>query len=1165
MAATASWKIEHSISRRMLNGTYVIIALLVLAVLVAVILPMAQRHKSTEGFATRQEYIERGKQLYNKFSDPMDPRIPNFARVSDPAGYKRVNEEIQNATTTPMFVASGDRKSSGLGIRPEGTTFQLPPDNKVLEEAKKCESLRGRDACEALGSGEYANCGVCLKEGSPYTFEGADNKFIGGLLVLPDDREEALAAVGGDKSKVAYRATIGSCPPGYLHVTQDMCKQRANQLDCQEIGQTGGFNGGKTLEGKAVAAQKCAFVPDAGEDAYIYDPKNRRFNVALRVLAPIGTGTCRVDVLDSRGNVKGSGKNSAQGKEFVVQVKDVAEGEELVITVALDAPYRPAGKAEVYQIINNEQAPTFPPDGNYTQTRDSAKALCERFGSTQATKEQLVDAWRNGMQTCSAGWTAEGFNGFPMQQTAPGCGLGNMVNEWYNSAPTKLGAAWCYGVKPPQSQNKITFNHIVPFYEPAPGGSEPVGIKKWSQHGTSYQAPYYRAILMQWEMPSGNTKSVRTVAFEPTITRIDDANPTNIATNGAKTFRTLRRYGTYAGSSVIRSPKPAGNSALMTDMYWIWSANALSQTVKFNCSVPGTFMNTFYNDEPSKMNFGPLITNPKTLELLRRSPCVGQEPGKYSIECLTNLFVGSGGDPVYGRLAIDDGGLAQLNKPVNGKLINMDDIANYLANLYSIATAGRDLDGNPVADMDTINDAAQKMLGVSLITPCDNIVVDGQGNVSLTPKTPPLDAPCLNHLYLNAGSDKDRSIFDRLNKQSIGPTYTSLLDRYSGLKKTEGNKQSRKQYPFQACQRSGTLAPVTPDGKVNDEAILAANKFGTVGEIQDFYDSVHKYANYKGGSDDDELMKKHADAVKQCYGINRSAAVAGGRKGCGIMARYVRILPSRNSDKVLPVDANVAIYDGNNRMLLTGKTTTMSEQYWIDDFGAPVEINKVVFVPEPSAGTKQVGSVVQLLDANQKIITQKLVGEKTYPKYWGQPETITFTGSDTKSGLAINDILDGSTPFSLESVVSAGAYLKHNGGNTFLQILPPDANGQYSQAYRDNATFRIRPGVNNDPTYLSIVAATLNLYGEWHVRDLGGRVYLNWPEGNPVYAREVSHRIVPALNGDPSMVSIISASGRYLASLADNPANSGFVTDIDKSDAYDVQRACWRIKSALGA
>jgi hypothetical protein len=268
---------------------------------------------------------------------------------------------------------------------------------------------------------------------------------------------------------------------------------------------------------------------------------------------------------------------------------------------------------------------------------------------------------------------------------------------------------------------------------------------------------------------------------------------------------------------------------------------------------------------------------------------------------------------------------------------------------------------------------------------------------------------------------------------------------------------------------------------------------------------------------------------------------------------------------VLPVDSQVAIYDGNNRMILNGKTTTVAGQYWIDDLGTPRDINKVVFVPNPSAATKQVGSVIQLLDANSKIVAQKHVGEKTFPKNWGQPETITFTGNDTKTGLAINDILDGSTPFSLESAIMSGAYLKHNGGNTFLQILPPDSNGQYTQSYRDNATFRIRPGVNKDPTFLSIVAATLNLFGEWHIRDLGGRVFLNWPEGNPVYMHEVSHRIVPALNGDPSMASIISSNGRYLASMVDNPANAAFVSGINTNNASDVQRASWRIKEALGA
>ena len=869
-----------------------------------------------------------------------------------------------------------------------------------------------------------------------------------------------------------------------------------------------------------------------------------------------------------------------QGREFVVQINNVVEGEELSVVVGLDAPYRPTGKAEVFQVVNNNEAATWPTTtdskglkSNYNQTQASAKALCERIGTTQATKEQLTDAWRNGAQLCGAGWTADGFNGYPMQQTTPGCGEGKTLNTWYGSDSNRFGHSWCYGVKPPQSQNKLSLNYIAPFYEPYEKGSEPIGQNKWSQHGTSYQAPYYRAVLLQWEMASNKSKSTRTVAFEPTISKIDDANPDNISTNGAKTFRTLRRYGTYSGSTVVRSPKPSGSTGLMTDLYWIWSANALSQTVKFNCSVPGTFMDTFYNDEADKMNYGPLVTNPKTLELLRRSPCVGQSAGKYSIECLQNLFVGSGGDPVYGRLAIDDGGLVQLNRPIDGKLLDMDGIANYLSNLYSIATAGRDLDGNPVVDMDTINDAAQKMLGVSLITPCDNIVVDGQGNVTLTPKTPPLDAPCLNHLYLNAGSDKDRSVFDRLNKGSIGPTYTSLMDRYSGLKKTEGSKESRKQYPFQACQRTGTVAPVSADGKINDEAMMAANKFGSISEIQDFYDGIHKYANYKGGSSDNDEMKAHEAAVKACYGIERSSGGASGRKGCGIAAQYVRFLAKpaaynpNGMQTLLPSDANVAVFDGNGRNVSQGKPSSiMAGKYWIVDLGKPTDINKIVFTPTQSpANVSQIGCSIQLLDSNNKIVTQKIIGEINWPKAWGQPETFTFTSNDSKPRLTINDILDGTTPFSLETAVSAGGYLAHSGGNTDAVITRPGANANATQALRDNSTWRIRPGANKDPSYLSIVAATMNLYGEWSLRDLqGGRAYLNWPEGNPVYAREVSHRIVPALNGDPSMVSVIAASGRYLAAMANDRTKTGFVA-INTSDPYDTQRASWRIRPALGA
>lgn len=830
--------------------------LIFLAVAILVFYTVRKHH---EGFATgiaaidilannRDQYIELSKKKYNPFSDSMDVQRGNFMRTDDPAILAKATQDIHSALRTSDLVQTSD-SATFLGVSPNAITHQMPPANNVYTEAKTCESLRTRGSCESLSDPKYKNCGVCIKGGSPYTFE-KPGKHIGGLLVLPDDRTDAEEKARLNNSRVAYQSTVGECPPGFLHVDRATCEREVNRLDCKEAGETGGFDKGVTLEGKKVANEKCAQIPSAGDSVFIYEPKTRTFDMGLRVLTPSGTGICKVYVYNSSGKQVGFNSSDVPGKDFVVNIRTVKEGDALSVVVAMEGLHRPKGQSEVYQISSG-----------YDQTQDSARNVCERNGSTQASESQLVDAWQNGAQACSAGWGSD-FHGWPAQarENSGGCGTNQALNDWIPE--DNKAAAWCYGIKPPQSiKTTLIPGSILHWFGTYGENSAPSQAdmpSQWSRYG-DYQAPAFRGVLLQWEMANGSTS--RVIPFQPTIVGVDGMGPSS-SLGGSLTFKNLTLSGTFGGSKIIVSPKPSGNSQMLRNQFWLWGGNHLSQQVKFDVKVPGVFLDPYYKEDMVTAPRGTLVGNPVTLALLKTSPCLqdGQTSGAYSTACLNNLFVGAGGDLYNGKIATK-GGVSQLNS-----LGDMDAISSYLNGLFTIATTGKDSDGNS-ADLETINDAAQQMFGFDIASPCEDITQDAAGNIVVVPKTTPVDAKCLNYLWLNTFSDKSRGE-EGGRRGLVKNTYTTIADRYSGLRYNEGSKDSRKESPFQACQRTGTKAPIGLNGTVNTKNVMEANTKGSLEAIQNFYDGIHKAANYKDGSSTQSTA--HAAAVQQCYGIDKS-------------------------------------------------------------------------------------------------------------------------------------------------------------------------------------------------------------------------------------------------------------------------------------------------------
>jgi hypothetical protein len=1212
-----------------------ILGIMVLIVFFVFVLPMVLK-KRNEGFTStgitaydilandRDSYVALRQKKYNTFSDSQDVTKPNFANVSTQPAIDQASKQVKDALRTSLLDVDPTSKTL-LGINPDTPPQTLAPVNQIVEQAKRCELLNSRDNCMNLKDPYYSNCGVCVRDRETM-FPQTNDKFKhGGLLILPDDKKDAELSHSGKEGPVIYQPTVGSCPPGYFFTDYDACVAKSNQLDCEEAGQNGGWNKGKTSEGVEVIDKKCANAPVAGSDIFVYDTKTRRFDVNLRVITPIGTGITKVYVTDkASGQQLGYGMTDTPGKAFVITVKNVTEAQAVNVLVEQEAPYRNRNaKSEVFLYnFNADSPPTV-----YNQTIASAAAICKRIGTRQATKAELEQAWSNGLQVCACGQTTEGSM-YPMQATHHSgfCGnntiniCGNDPNGWNKG----LGYSWCYGVKPPKSINFQTiFSEISNWFHTMGKDSSPSQADKpsvWSKWGPDYQAPSYRAVIMQWEHTEDPKRMAQ--SFEPSIVAINDQAPSSVNSEGLKTFTILRRFGTYANSSLILAPRPVSGAPMITNQFWIWANLSNSATVKFTAQIPGTFLLPLYKDDGAVVRRGQLIAKQSTNTLLQISPCLkdGQVAGKYSMACLSNLFYGSGGiaEGKLNKLGMVDpyngtggNGLADLNK-----LGDMDAISNWLSNQFTIATTGRDATGMPVGGSSgqirakTINKAAQWMFGFDITSPCEDVEQDAAGNIIIVPRTGALDSFCLQYLWLNAGTDKvrgseDPSRFTAPRRGGISATYTTIGDRYSGLRSTEGNAKMRADSPFQTCQPTGSMSPIDASGRVNAKNVSMANALGGIKAVQNFYDSLMKTANYGGKNEDKQSMTTHATAVEQCFGPQKTvdSKVA---TGCGVVCRYVYILPtafyeaSRGGDLAIMLP-QVAVYDPYDINIAKGKRTQAATiwqndrsngpdvavngnltphshnqgeyhddgsgpdpQYWYVDLGKMTEVKRVVvFMRTDCCQHRQIGMPVQLRDASHNIICQKYTGEGQYPNLPEQTMTVTFTAKDLKPAFALNNIVPGLT-VSLLSAISWDRVVVNQGHAA--NVVGPDlgTNNGYSPQFSRAASFRLVPALNGRIGYVSFE----NIQNpNFFLRHSGFRVWVHWPEGNEVYRDDVSFKPMPAVNGDPTMVSFQSSNFPefYLSANRDNPYELWITKFNGMKGSWASQHHSWRIIPALAS
>jgi len=779
----------------------VVVVLAILAVTLAISIPIVQHRYEQNTWYGSTERTESFDNRYNSLAATQSINSVNrVVPVDDPAAV-RINAQLQAAMNTPMTV-NGGSSITNTTIQVVPNSAALPARNAIAAQAAVCEKQRGVGTCAMLDDPAFASsCGVCIKTGTKST-DTTPGKWVGGLYIDADGRQTTSVM------KTDPQPTVGACPPGYFFLDRASCEKGVNRMQCSEAGLAGGWSGPSA----PIVDAKCAEATPGGP--FVYDSKNRSFLINLRFIVPSGTGATtivlyRVGSNGSRGKQIGGAEVNDAKEVLLTSWEPVVEGDSLEVNVVQEFATHTKGQPEVYAIGRPR----------YSFTQNTATMMCQSLGAQLATIAQVEDAQGAGADWCASGHVSDGPPRFPIQVERPGCGAKG-TNIYGTDSDFRV--ATCYGIKPSVNDDYSATNTKVYTFTDQPSARE-------SRFGRIQRG--VRAIIAQWEHTYDPVNAHKTaIPFEGTISS------------------DTKRLGSFASSGLISAPRPNDFPKFLSNQYWIWSGTG--QTAVFRCKVPATFLPPVY-DEDTVLTVGkPLLSQRSSLSAGKVSPCTTPP---YTAQCLLSLFTAAGGDAAKGTLSPTIGGTAAIQELQAQGL--QDSISNYVNELYGIATTGMTTNG-AVATRTVVNAAAMKLFGFEIASPCEEIVAGNDGTIGLVPKEAPITPECMDYLYRNAGKEG----FEGSVPSSLNPTYVSIGDRYSGIRKGEygATTAQKTNTPFRTCTPNGTIAPIK-NGRVDSTAVqrISSATDGSIGGIQGLFNRIFQTANKDGSQ----------DTLMACFGI----------------------------------------------------------------------------------------------------------------------------------------------------------------------------------------------------------------------------------------------------------------------------------------------------------
>ena len=205
-------------------------------------------------------------------------------------------------------------------------------------------------------------------------------------------------------------------------------------------------------------------------------------------------------------------------------------------------------KKEVYHIPGNKF------------TYHDAKAVCKAFDSDLATYDELNDAYKNGANWCSYGWTKDQLGLYPTSQNhfnkmkkkeghEYDCGIPGINGGFISNPHTRLGAN-CYGVKPkksmleseylnneelyPKSEKELLFDERVKYWKNRIGNIliNPFNNNNWFKNEEK-QAKYFKE-MEDAKLQANEAEQIKEDKKNQALFAKQDSKLANLSANSAK-------------------------------------------------------------------------------------------------------------------------------------------------------------------------------------------------------------------------------------------------------------------------------------------------------------------------------------------------------------------------------------------------------------------------------------------------------------------------------------------------------------------------------------------------------------------------------------------------------------------------------------------------------
>ena len=255
------------------------------------------------------------------------------------------------------------------------------------------------------------------------------------------------------------------------------------------------------------------------------------------------------------------------------------------------------------------------------------------------------------------------------------------------------------------------------------------------------------------------------------------------------------------------------------------------KNMKMIARSPFTFLDTT-TDEAAMCPSSPFVTKQASAEFLQADPCYrkGMGPGKFSLECLQNIFLTNGCEESGKGYPTTAGQANAVMFNSSGTPLTLSQVSDLIYTYAVASSTGVSSEGKKL-NIKEWSDASVFCTGKAITSPCD----------TETKQSGPLSKECIIYLWDNQGDNKE-----------LATSYASSLSRSLFGK---GNTP-------RFCNRSGTLSPLTESGKENLQNINFWMKQGGVNSLKSKMSQIHTDAN---SSVIPEKVK--AEKIRQCYGL----------------------------------------------------------------------------------------------------------------------------------------------------------------------------------------------------------------------------------------------------------------------------------------------------------